>query len=122
MIFNDGSSLAGIDPVIYCTGYKPSFPFWNIETNGGHLYDYDKAKLNGSFLRTFFQDHLTLGIIGFGQTLAFRSYEYQAIALARVFSGRNATPLPTDPEHEDWERSWEKHTRKGWNRLPHRPF
>ncbi|KAH7208221.1 hypothetical protein BKA60DRAFT_684373 [Fusarium oxysporum] len=112
IMFEDDSSLEDVDQVIYCTGYKPSFPFWNIQANGGHLYNYDKEKLNGSFLHTFFRDHPTLGIIGFGQTLAFRSYEYQAIGLARVFSGRNALPLPTALEQEDWERSWEEHTKE----------
>ncbi|CAF3435022.1 unnamed protein product [Fusarium graminearum] len=112
VIFDDGSFLDDIDHVIYCTGYKPSFPFWNVEANGGPLYDYDKAKLNDSFLHTFFRDHPTLGIIGFGETLAFRSYEYQAIALTRVLSGRNATPLSTAAEQEDWERSWAEHTKK----------
>ncbi|KAL5615812.1 hypothetical protein FOBRF1_004560 [Fusarium oxysporum] len=115
IIFEDDSSLEDVDQVIYCTGYKPSFTFWNIEANGGHLYDYDKARLNGSFLHTFFRDYPTLGIIGFGQTLAFRSYEYQAIALARVFSDRNATPLPIATEQVDWERSWAEHAKNEGN-------
>ncbi|KAM0388108.1 hypothetical protein ACHAQC_009932 [Fusarium culmorum] len=112
VVFDDGSFLDDIDYAIYCTGYKPSFSFWNSEANCGPLYDYDKAKLNGSFLHTFFRNHQTLGIIGFGQTLAFRSYEYQAIALARLFSGRNATPILAAGDQEDWERSWADHTKE----------
>ncbi|KAF4443306.1 Thiol-specific monooxygenase [Fusarium austroafricanum] len=112
ILFEDGSSLDTTDRIIYCTGYKPSFPFWNAEANGKELYDYDKAKLNGSFLHTFFRDHPTLGIIGFGQTLAFRSYEYQAIALARVFARRNAVPLASPAKQEEWEKSWEEYTKR----------
>lgn len=109
ILFQDGSSLSGIDHIIYCTGYKPSFPFWNTKANRQELYDYSKPKLKGSYLHTFFKDFPTLGIIGLGKTLAFRSYEYQAIALARVFTGRNAMDLPSP---EDWERSWEEHITK----------
>ena len=108
ILFEDGSYLSGIDHIIYCTGYKPSFPFWNTSANGQELYDYSKSKLNGSYLHTFFKNFPTLGIIGLGKTLAFRSYEYQAIALARVFAGRNATDLPSQ---EEWETFWENYTR-----------
>ncbi|KAH7256171.1 hypothetical protein BKA59DRAFT_391624 [Fusarium tricinctum] len=111
ILFDDDSSLDDIDHIIYCTGYKPSFPFWNAKTNGQDLYDYEKMKLSGSYLHTFFQDYPTLGIIGFGQSLAFRSYEYQAIALARVFAGTNATALPSLTEQNEWERSREKRTK-----------
>ncbi|KAJ4022838.1 hypothetical protein NW752_003292 [Fusarium irregulare] len=108
ILFEDGSYLSGIDHIIYCTGYKPSFPFWNTNANGQELYDYSKSKLNGSYLHTFFKNFPTLGIIGLGKILAFRSYEYQAIALARVFAGRNAIDLPSQ---EEWEASWENYTR-----------
>jgi hypothetical protein len=109
ILFDDGSSLDNIDHIIYCTGYKPSFPFWNAKANGQQLYDYDEMKLNGSYLHTFFRYYPTLGIIGLGQSLAFRSYEYQAIALARVFAGSNATSLPSPTEQKEWERSWKEY-------------
>ncbi|KIL87923.1 hypothetical protein FAVG1_08804 [Fusarium avenaceum] len=112
ILFDDGSSLDDIDHIIYCTGYKPSFPFWNAKSNGRDLYDYEKEKLKGSYLHTFFQHYSTLGIIGLGQSLAFRSYEYQAIALARVFAGTNATALPSLTEQKEWERSWEKYSKR----------
>lgn len=108
VLFDDGSSLDEIDHIIYCTGYKPSFPFWNAKSNGRDLYDYEKGKLNGSYLHTFFQDYPTLGIIGLGQSLSFRSYEYQAIALARVFAETNAAALASLTEQKEWETSWEE--------------
>ncbi|KAM0209490.1 hypothetical protein ACHAQD_011161 [Fusarium lateritium] len=112
ILFEDGSSLDNIDHIIYCTGYKPSFPFWNVKANGQELYDYDNGKLHGSYLHTFFRDYPTLGIIGLGQYLAFRSYEYQAIALARLFAGTHATALPFVAGQAEWERSWEEYTKR----------
>jgi len=97
--------------VLLCRGSITSFTARDINhpSHSGELYDYSKSKLKGSYLHTFFKDFPTLAIIGLGKTLAFRSYEYQAIALARVFAGRNAMDLPSP---EDWERSWEEHIKK----------
>lgn len=104
IVFEDDTYLDDIDAVLYCTGYKPSFPFWNVETNGRPLWDYEGNKLIKTYWHTFFQDFKTLGIIGMPRTLTFRSFEYQAIALARVLSGRNAVPLPPLEEQQRWER------------------
>ncbi|KAM3479276.1 hypothetical protein MY5147_001757 [Beauveria neobassiana] len=103
ILFADGTALAGVDAVIYCTGYKPSFPFWNQETNGGPLFDYRLNRLVGCYQHVFFRDYPTLGVVGFPRTLTFRSFEYQAIALARLWSGRNAQPLPSPRHQQQWE-------------------
>ncbi|EFQ30641.1 hypothetical protein CGRA01v4_12657 [Colletotrichum graminicola] len=109
IIFEDDSYLDDVDHVIYCTGYKPSYPFWNSEANGGRaLYDYKQGKLIKIFQHTFFQDFQTLGIVGMPRVLTFRSFEYQAIALARVFSGRHSVALPPVEEQERWEREREE--------------
>lgn len=108
IVFEDGSVLSDIDTVIYSTGYKISFPFWNARANGRELWDYEKNKLIGSYRHTFFNDFPTLGIVGVPRTLTFRSFEYQAIALARVFSQRGSFPLPTKKEQELWDQQrWE---------------
>jgi hypothetical protein len=105
VIFDDGSRLNDIDAIIYCTGYKPSFPFWNPDANGGPLYDYTEGHLLNNYQHTFSRTYpLSLGIIGFPRTLTFRSFEYQAIALARLFASRNAKPLPSLAEQELWEQ------------------
>ncbi|KAF2658833.1 putative dimethylaniline monooxygenase [Lophiostoma macrostomum CBS 122681] len=105
IIFTDNTRLRNIDAVIYCTGYAPSFPFWNTEANGGPLYDYDDGHLKGIYQHTFFRSFSnTLGIIGMPRVLTFRSFEYQAIALARLFAGRNTKPLPPLAEQEAWEK------------------
>lgn len=89
IIFADGTHLSDIDTVIYCTGYKPSYPFWNEATNDGPLYDYQADHLLDNYQHTFSRRFpRTLGFIGLPRVLTFRSFEYQAIALARYFAGR----------------------------------
>lgn len=88
VIFADKTRLTDIDAVIYCTGYGPSFPFWNAKANGGPIYDYAKGHLQNSFQHTFFRSFQNnLGIVGFPRVLTFRSFEYQAIVIARLFAG-----------------------------------
>ncbi|TVY73504.1 Thiol-specific monooxygenase, partial [Lachnellula suecica] len=114
IVFEDGSILDDVDTVIYCTGYKASFPFWNSKANGRPLWDYKANKQIKGYWHTFFQDFPTLAIVGLPRVLTFRSFEYQAIALARLFSGRNSRPLPPLKEQERWEREWEvKNRRQG---------
>lgn len=105
IFFADGSVFksADLDHVVYCTGYKSSFPFWRSKANRGPLWDYAADRLVGNYLHTFFSDHPTLGIVGMPRTLTFRSFEYQAIALARVFAERNKKRLPSRAEMKRWE-------------------
>ncbi|KFY99284.1 hypothetical protein V498_00867 [Pseudogymnoascus sp. VKM F-4517 (FW-2822)] len=108
IVFKDGTYLDGVDTVIYCTGYLPSFPFWNAKNNGRKIWDYRKNKLVKTYLHTFFQDFSTLGIVGVPRALTFRSFEYQAIALARLFANREAIGLPNVTEQERWEAEREE--------------
>lgn len=107
IIFEDGSILryTDIDLVVYCTGYKASFPFWNsgVNSGGAPIYDYRLDRLVGNYLHVFLTDFPTVGVVGLPRTLTFRSFNYQAIALARVFAGRNARPLPSRDEQRQWE-------------------
>lgn len=113
IVFEDDTRLTDIDAVIYCTGYKPSFPFWNEHANGGPLFGYKEGRLLGNFQHTFSRAFpRTVGFVGLPRVLTFRSFEYQAIALARLFSGRNATPLPPPSEQEKWEKDRAELVRK----------
>lgn len=103
IIFADGSVLTDVDTVIYCTGYKPSFPFWNTKNNGRPIYDYKEGRIIGNYLHTFIQDFRTLAIIGVPRVLTFRSMEYQAIAVARLWAGRNSVQLPPREKQMKWE-------------------
>ncbi|KAK8054401.1 hypothetical protein PG996_013702 [Apiospora saccharicola] len=117
--FADGSSLGfdDVDTVIYCTGYRPSFPFWNASANGHELYDYENGKLVGNYWHTFFYGHPTLVLVGMPRTLTFRSFEYQAVAVARVWAGRAATALPSVAEQQKWERDRLEATRRAGTRF-----
>lgn len=111
VLFSNGTRLDDIDAIIYCTGYKPSFPFWNEAANGGPLFDYRANRLRGSYQHVFFRDFPTLGTVGFPRTITFRSFEYQAIALARLWSGRNALPLPSPRQQAQWEADRDRRVR-----------
>ncbi|KAK8115452.1 hypothetical protein PG984_011954 [Apiospora sp. TS-2023a] len=119
IVFADGTSLGfnDVDTIIYCTGYRPSFPFWNASANGQELYDYDNDKLVGNYWHTFFYDHPTLALVGMPRTLTFRSFEYQAVAVARVWAGRAATPLPSVAEQQKWEKARLEATRRNGTRF-----
>lgn len=103
--FDDGTTLAPgtVDKIVYCTGYRPSFPFWNVQNNGRPFYDYDNGKLVNNYWHTFCHDYPTVAIVGIQKSLTFRSFEYQAIALARLFAGRNVLSLPPVREMQAWE-------------------
>ncbi len=111
ILFEDGTYLDDVDKIFYCTGYKASFPFWNSKANGRPLWDYEGNKLIKGYWHTFFQDFSTLAIVGLPRVLTFRSFEYQAIALARLYSGRNKVPLPPLEVQEKWESEREERRR-----------
>lgn len=111
ILFDDDTHLDDVDAVIYCTGYKVSFPFWNSKANGRPLWDYESNKLIKGYWHTFLQDIPTVAIVGLPRVLTFRSFEYQAIALARLWAGRNSTPLPSLAEQQAWESEREKQSR-----------
>lgn len=115
IVFEDDTYLDDVDAVIYCTGYKASFPFWNEKVNKLALWDHQTGRLQGSYWHTFFHNFPTLGVVGIPRTVTFRSFEYQAVALARLWSKRNAVPLPSVDEQRAWEtqrvnRTREEHT------------
>ncbi|KXT11671.1 hypothetical protein AC579_7045 [Pseudocercospora musae] len=103
ILFSDGSVLFGIDKIIYCTGYQPSYPFWNTNANGRPLYSYKDSRLINNFQHTFIRDFPTLAFIGIPRVLTFRSFEYQAIAIARLWSSRSSRPLPSRQDMKSWE-------------------
>lgn len=105
IVFNDGSILRDIDKVIYCTGYKPSYPFWNEKANGRPLYCYEKGRLINNYQHTLFHDFATLAVIGIPRVLTFRSFEYQSIAVARLWASRTSFSLPAISDQKAWEQN-----------------
>lgn len=112
IVLEDNTVLRGVDNIIYCTGYQPSFPFWNEAANRGPLWSYETNRLVGSYQHTFFQQHRSLAIVGIINSITFRSFEYQAVAIARLFSGRNRNPLPSITECQAWETARNELIRK----------
>jgi cation diffusion facilitator CzcD-associated flavoprotein CzcO len=117
--FEDGTTLGAddVDKVIYATGYRPSFPFWNERANGRPIYDYEADKLVNTYWHTFFHDLPTLAAVGIEKALTFRSFEYQAVAVARLLSGRNAVALPPPREQRAWEEERAEWARATGNRF-----
>ena len=105
IVFTDGSTLRNVDKVVYCTGYKASYPFWNEKANGRPLYDYENDYLINNYQHTFVHDFPTLAFVGLPRVLTFRSFEYQAIAIARLWAGRSAQSLPPVKEQQSWLRN-----------------
>lgn len=56
-------------------------------------------------------------MIGFPVALTFRSFEYQAIAVARLWAGRNAKLLPSLAEMKRWEDKHVEVVRKRGGRF-----
>jgi len=118
IIFEDETYLDDIDTIIYCTGYLPSFPFWNAKNNGRELWDYEKNKLRKTYIHTFFRDIPSLAIVGIPRVLTFRGFEYQAIAIARLWAGRSEKGLPTQEEMTRWETHRESLGLKKFHDVP----
>ncbi|KAK6584703.1 hypothetical protein PZA11_002927 [Diplocarpon coronariae] len=89
--------------VIHSRVYRRPFFFKNKK-----VLTIEKNKLDKNYLHTFFHDFKTLAIVGLPRVLTFRSFEYQAIAIARLFAGRQARDLPILEEQEKWEQEREK--------------
>ena len=124
IVFSDGSTLGpdDVDAVIYCTGYKPSFPFWNASSSaagGSALYDHAEGRLVGAYWHTFFRGRQknNLAVVGMPRVLTFRSFEYQAVALARLWSGRSTQGLPSEEAQERWETERAERTRRQGRRF-----
>ncbi|KAK7751244.1 hypothetical protein SLS62_006789 [Diatrype stigma] len=130
IVFDDDTYLdldTDVDVVLYCTGYKPSFPFWEPSRHSGRaLWDYapgaDRLAGGGSYWHTFFTQYPTLAAVGVPRTLTFRSFEYQGVAVARLWAGRAARPLPPAAEQRTWERERAARARREGRRFHDVPW
>ncbi|KAL3420988.1 hypothetical protein PVAG01_07433 [Phlyctema vagabunda] len=93
--FIDGTTVKNIDHIIYGTGYIFSLPFLpSIQL--------DNRRLKNVYQHIWKQDDPTLSFVGaVSAGFTFRVFEYQAVAIARVLSGRSA--VPPIAEQRDWE-------------------
>ncbi|KAJ5506349.1 hypothetical protein LT330_004448 [Penicillium expansum] len=95
--FQDGTSITGVDKIIFATGYKLSYPFLPFEAVT------PQNRLAGFYQHIFRIGDPSLAVIGqVRAAISFRIYEYQAVAVSRFFAGRSKD-LPIQTEQEDWE-------------------
>ena len=96
--FSDNAVIHGVDKIIFATGYKLSYPFIfpdPVTPNN---------RVAGFYQHIFKIGDPSLALVGQVRAgISFRVYEYQAVAVARYFAGRNAAPLPTPQEQDLWE-------------------
>ncbi|KAJ5787869.1 hypothetical protein N7457_002859 [Penicillium paradoxum] len=96
--FSDKSLLEGVDKIIFATGYKLSYPFIvpdPVTPNN---------RIAGFYQHIFKIGDPSLALVGQVRAgISFRVYEYQAVAVARYFAGRNAVALPTPQQQDLWE-------------------
>ncbi|CAI6323161.1 unnamed protein product [Periconia digitata] len=101
--FIDGTSVAGVDEIIFGTGYSWSLPFLpNISVR--------KNRVPGLYQHVVYQQDPSLLFVGaVGAGLTFKVFEWQAVLAARVLSGRAI--LPSVEEQVQWEK--ERVAKKG---------
>ncbi|KAI5865486.1 FAD/NAD(P)-binding domain-containing protein [Durotheca rogersii] len=99
--FADGSSLDGVDHIVFGTGYTFSLPYLpHVQNRIRNAY----RRLPGVYQHTWDIEDPTLTFVGMlGGGFTFRVYEWQAVAVARHLAGR-AKALPSIPEQLEWER------------------
>ncbi|KAL4874399.1 hypothetical protein BJY04DRAFT_226099 [Aspergillus karnatakaensis] len=98
VVFSDGSRVDGVDKVIFATGYKLSYPFFEPDLVT------PSNRVAGLYQHIFKVGDPSLAFVGQVRgALSFRVYEYQAVAVARYFAGNNAKPLPSPQEQDQWE-------------------
>ncbi|KIW12674.1 hypothetical protein PV08_09952 [Exophiala spinifera] len=96
--FGDGTKVSGVDKVIFATGYRLSYPFLSPDPVTPN------NRLAGFYQHLFKIGDPSLTVIGqLKAGISFRVYEYQAVAVARYFAGREAKPLPPPSEQDLWE-------------------
>lgn len=93
--FEDGTELAGVDNLVFATGFSWTLPFLpGVKTRNNRvpdLYQHVVYRRDPSLL--------FVGAVGAG--LTFKIFEWQAVLAARILSGRAA--LPPVKEQERWE-------------------
>jgi hypothetical protein len=95
--FVDGTSVVGIDEIIFGTGYSWSVPFLpHVEVRNN--------RIPGLYQHVVYQNDPTLLFVGaVGAGLTFKIFEWQAVLAARILSGR--ATLPSFEEQQQWEQT-----------------
>ncbi|KAB8236264.1 uncharacterized protein BDW43DRAFT_323986 [Aspergillus alliaceus] len=98
VIFADGSVVENVDKVIFATGFHLAYPFLRPNPTTPN------NRVAGFYQHVFKIGDPSLALVGqVRAAISFRVYEYQAVAVARYFAGRNAKPLPSAQVQDLWE-------------------
>lgn len=94
--YEDGTSSANIDSIIFGTGYSWTLPFLpDVEVRNN--------RVPGLYQHVVYQKDPSLLFVGAVQAgLTFKIFEWQAVFAARILAGR-AKPLPPIEEQKRWE-------------------
>ncbi|KAJ5568040.1 hypothetical protein N7450_010526 [Penicillium hetheringtonii] len=96
--FSDGTTAEKVDKVLFATGYKLSYPFITPDPVTPN------NRVSGFYQHIFKIGDPSLALVGQVRAgISFRVYEYQAVAVARYFAGRNKRPLPSPRAQDQWE-------------------
>jgi hypothetical protein len=122
----DGTVLTGIDRVVMCTGYHFSLPFLRDlhddsatpEQATDTVLVTDGTQMHNLHKDIFYIPDPTLAFVGIPfYTATFTFFEFQAIAVAAVFSGRAWVPPKEDMQAEYQERVKQKGAGRGIHDL-----
>ena len=122
----DGSVLTGIDRVVICTGYLFSLPFLRdlhddtatLETANDTILVTDGTQLHNLHKDIFYIPDPTLAFVGVPFfTATFSFFEFQAIGVAAVFSGRAWVPSREEMQAEYSERLRKKGVGRAFHNL-----
>ncbi|OQE27399.1 hypothetical protein PENSTE_c004G08978 [Penicillium steckii] len=96
--FSDGTVTDKVDKILFATGYKLSYPFITPDPVTPN------NRVSGFYQHIFKIGDPSLALVGQVRAgISFRVYEYQAVAVARYFAGRNKKSLPSPREQDQWE-------------------
>ena len=97
--FSDDSTVDHVDRVIFGTGYQISYPFLSPDPVTA------SNRLSGFYQHIFKMGDPSLAVVGQLKYSPLRAYEYQAVAVARYFAGREAKAfsLPSLHDQQEWE-------------------
>ncbi|KAL8746083.1 MAG: hypothetical protein Q9190_001868 [Brigantiaea leucoxantha] len=124
IVLEDGSVLGPIHRVIFCTGYRFSFPFFphlhrddlSVDNADNQCLVTDGTQAHNLHKDIFYIPDPTLAIVGVPfYSATFTLFEFQAIVVAAVYAGRVGLPREKDMRQEYAE----KIRRKGHGRLFH---
>lgn len=121
-----GETIQDIDRIVLCTGYQmtlPFFPQYNdnsltvTEANDSILIT-DGTQIHNLHRDIFYIPDPTLAFVGIPfYTATFTLFEFQAIAVAELFSGNIELPSSTDMRSEYADKIIAKGYRRGFHSL-----